>query len=85
MPRVLVQAGSLVDGLGDAGAGDPSQPGEMAQSFGADFQVVALQLFRVRLPRTAVDLAAYELMVRSFLAEVDRDLEAVQTLIGAAA
>jgi hypothetical protein len=41
----------------------------------------ALQLFRVRVPRDAVDLAAYELMARSFLAEVERELEAVRGLL----
>jgi hypothetical protein len=44
----------------------------------------ALQLFRVRVPRDAVDLAAYELMARAFLAEVDRELDDVRGLLVAA-
>lgn len=44
-----------------------------------------LRLFRVRVFAANVDLAAYELALRMFLAEVDREVEAVRTLVGAAA
>jgi hypothetical protein len=39
-----------------------------------------LRLFRVRVKREDVDLAAYEICVRTFLAEVDREVDAVQSL-----
>jgi len=49
-----------------------------------DRMPAALQLFRVRVPRAAVDVAAYELMARAFLAEVERELEDVLGLVAAA-
>jgi hypothetical protein len=45
----------------------------------------ALQLFITRVTRDSVDLKAYELLVRLFLAEVDRDVEAVAQLAQMAA
>ena len=39
-----------------------------------------LSLIIIRLPRVAADLAAYELVLRQFLAEVDAEFEAVETL-----
>jgi hypothetical protein len=45
----------------------------------------ALQLFITRVTRDSVDLKAYELLVRMFLAEVDRDVEAVGQLAHMAA
>lgn len=39
-----------------------------------------LQLYRVRLPRSAVDLAAYELALNLFLSEVDRELDDIRAL-----
>lgn len=45
----------------------------------------ALRLFCVRLRREDVDLKAYELLVRMFLAEVDREYAEVASLVGAAA
>lgn len=45
----------------------------------------ALQLFSVRLTREDVDLAAYELAVRLFLSEVDREVDDVTQLLGVAA
>jgi hypothetical protein len=45
----------------------------------------ALQLFITRVTRDSVDLKAYELLVRLFLAEVDRDVEAVGQLAREAA
>jgi len=45
----------------------------------------ALQLFRIRVPRASVDLAAYELAARLFLAEVERELADVRGLLEAAA
>lgn len=44
-----------------------------------------LQTFYVRVPRNETDLTAYEIMVRSFLAEVERECKEVDTLAGAAA
>jgi hypothetical protein len=44
-----------------------------------------LHLFRVRVPREAVDLAAYELAARLFLDEVARELDDVRGLLEAAA
>lgn len=41
----------------------------------------ALQLFRIRVPREAVDVAAYELAARLFLDEVDREYADVAGLI----
>lgn len=49
-----------------------------------DRMPAALQLFRVRVPREAVDVAAYELAARLFLTEVERELEAVLGLVAAA-
>lgn len=43
-----------------------------------------LQLVVRRVHRDHVDLTAYELLVRMFLAEVDRELDAVQALRGVA-
>ncbi len=40
----------------------------------------ALQVFHVRLARNEQEIAAYELMARTFLSEVDREVEAVQAL-----
>jgi hypothetical protein len=40
-----------------------------------------LQLFCVRLPRVEHEIASYELMARSFLNEVDREVEAVHALM----
>jgi predicted phage-related endonuclease len=40
----------------------------------------ALQLFVIRIKQTDVDLKAYELLARLFLAEVDRDYDAVAHL-----
>lgn len=45
----------------------------------------ALQVFLVRLVRDADAIAAYEHHARAFLAEVDRETEAVRSLAGAAA
>lgn len=45
----------------------------------------ALRLFRVRVKRDEVALAAYEVMLRSFLAEVQREVEAVRALMPAGA
>jgi len=42
-------------------------------SFDDRYKDPALQLFRVRVERSAVDLVAYEDRLRTFLAEVDRD------------
>ncbi len=39
-----------------------------------------LQTCLVRVPRASVDLAGYERLALAFLAEVDRDLDAVRTL-----
>lgn len=44
-----------------------------------------LQLFVRRVGRAEVDISAYELAVRLFLGEVDRELAEVQSLAGAAA
>lgn len=44
-----------------------------------------LQLFVSRVERAHIDLKAYELLVRMFLAEVDRELDAVQALRSGAA
>lgn len=44
----------------------------------------ALQFLRVRVPREAVDVAAYELAARLFLTEVERELEDVLGLVAAA-
>ena len=44
-----------------------------------------LQLFVRRVGRAEVDISAYELAVRLFLGEVDRELAEVQALAGAAA
>lgn len=44
-----------------------------------------LQLVRYRVTRSDVDLAAYELTVRAFLAEVDKEVADLQARIGAAA
>lgn len=43
-----------------------------------------LQVKLVRVQRTAVDLKAYELLVRMFLAEVDREFEQVSQLMAEA-
>lgn len=43
-----------------------------------------LRLFRIRVERNAVDLHAYELMVRTFLAEVERDVAEVTAQLGKA-
>lgn len=40
-----------------------------------------LRLFRVRVKRESVDLAAYELVLRSFLSEVEREVESVRGLM----
>lgn len=45
----------------------------------------ALQLFRVRVPREAVDVAAYELAARLFLDEVEREFTDVAGLVAGAA
>jgi hypothetical protein len=45
----------------------------------------ALQLFRIRVPREAVDVAAYELAARLFLDEVDREYADVAGLVQGAA
>jgi len=45
----------------------------------------ALRVFVTRVTRADVDLNAYELAVRLFLGEVDRELAEVQSLTGAAA
>lgn len=42
-----------------------------------------LQCFRVRLRREDVDLKAYELLVRMFLAEVDKEIEALTGMVAA--
>ncbi len=42
-----------------------------------------LQCFRVRIKREDVDLAAYELAVRLFLGECDREIEALNGLVAA--
>jgi len=42
-------------------------------------------VFVTRVTRADVDLNAYELAVRLFLGEVDRELAEVQSLTGAAA
>jgi predicted phage-related endonuclease len=44
----------------------------------------ALRLFIIRVPRSEVEAVAYEVMVRSFLAEVERELADVQGLLVAA-
>ena len=44
----------------------------------------ALQFFRVRVERADVDLKAYELVVRMFLSEVDREFAEVEQLAGVA-
>lgn len=45
----------------------------------------ALQCFCIRVKRADVDLKAYELLVRMFLAEVDKEVEELTLLSGAAA
>lgn len=45
----------------------------------------ALQLFRLRIPRSAVDVAAYELAARLFLDEVEREFADVAGLVQGAA
>lgn len=45
----------------------------------------ALQVFHRRLERNDTDVAAYEVMVRAFLTEIDREFEALQEMAGAAA
>ena len=40
-----------------------------------------LQVFHVRVTRNETDIAAYEVMARAFLSEVERELEAVQALM----
>lgn len=44
-----------------------------------------LRLFRVRVLRESVDLKAYELTLRCFLSEIDREVEEVRALITAGA
>jgi hypothetical protein len=44
-----------------------------------------LRIFRVRVPRVEAEMHAYELMLRLFLREVDKELEAVSALAGAEA
>lgn len=43
-----------------------------------------LRLFKVRVLRSDVDLAAYELVLRVFLTEVEREVEEVSALVSAA-
>lgn len=43
-----------------------------------------MRLFRVRVKREDVDLAAYELSLRMFLSEVEREVDAVRSLMPAA-
>lgn len=45
----------------------------------------ALQVFHVRISRNDTDIAAYEVMARAFIAEVDREVEAVRQLAAVAA
>jgi len=40
-----------------------------------------LRLFRVRVKREDVDLAAYEVVLRAFLSEIEREVDAVRSLI----
>jgi len=43
-----------------------------------------LQLFRVRVERVEHEMKAYEFLLRGFLAEIDKEVEAVKALIPAA-
>lgn len=53
-------------------------------SYCADFPE-PLRLFRVRIERNETDIAAYELMARAFLSEIDTELADVTAMAGAAA
>ena len=44
-----------------------------------------LQVFHVRMQRNATEIASYELMARTFLSEVDREVEELSAMAGAAA
>jgi len=44
----------------------------------------AIQLFRVRVARNEAELQAYELILSTFLTEIEKEVEAVRTLIRAA-
>lgn len=45
----------------------------------------ALQVFHVRVPRNDAEIAAYELLARQFLAEIDAEVEAMSLVAGAVA
>lgn len=53
-------------------------------SYCADFPE-SIRLFRVRIERDETQIAAYEVMVRAFLKEVDAEVDEVLSLAGAAA